>query len=61
MAIAERLCVKEIYLYVFRKNEKAVRAYRRAGFVVVRAEVTEAGDGYYYDDYVMSYTLDRSG
>lgn len=60
-AVAARLCVREIYLYVFRKNEKAVRAYRRGGFVVVRAEVTEAGDGYCYDDYVMSYTLDRSG
>ena len=43
-----RLCVREIYLYV-PEERKAVRAYRRA-VSSVRAEVTEAGDGYYYDD-----------
>jgi len=60
-AVAARLRVREIYLYVFRRNDKAVRAYLRAGFVIVRAEVSEGGDGYYYDDYVMCCTLDRSG
>lgn len=42
---------------VFRKNERAVRAYLRAGFVVVRAEVSEYRDGYYYDDLVMNWRL----
>jgi len=60
-AVAARLGVREIYLYVFRRNNKAVRAYLHAGFIVVRAEVTEGGDGYYYDDYVMCCRLDRSG
>jgi RimJ/RimL family protein N-acetyltransferase len=60
-AVAARLRAREIYLYVFRKNDRAVGAYRRAGFVIVRAEVTEAGDGYFYDDYVMCCPLDRSG
>jgi RimJ/RimL family protein N-acetyltransferase len=59
-AVAARLRVREIFLYVFRRNEKAIRAYLRAGFVIARAEVTEGGSGYYYDDYVMCCTLDRS-
>ncbi|BBA35922.1 GCN5-related N-acetyltransferase [Methylocaldum marinum] len=59
-AVAARLGAREIYLYVFRKNNTAVRAYLRAGFVIVRAEVTECGDGYYYDDYVMCYRLDEA-
>ncbi|MGZ8216472.1 GNAT family N-acetyltransferase [Methylomagnum sp.] len=57
-AIAGALGVREIYLYVFRRNERAVRAYRRAGFVIARAEVTECEGGFRYDDYVMSYALD---
>ncbi|HYE34727.1 GNAT family N-acetyltransferase [Methylocaldum sp.] len=60
-AVAARLGAREIFLYVFRKNDRAVRAYFRAGFVIARAETTECGDGYYYDDYVMCWTLDRTG
>lgn len=45
--------IGEIYLYVFRNNERAIRAYSRAGFVIDRTEMTECGDGYRYDDYVM--------
>ena len=47
----------EIYLYVFCQNERAIRAYRRAGFVIERTEITECGDGYRYDDYRMVYRL----
>ncbi|MGX2038799.1 GNAT family N-acetyltransferase [Methylocaldum sp. MU1018] len=57
-AVAARLRVREIYLYVFRRNDRAVRAYLRAGFVIARAEMSDGGDGYYYDDYVMVCTLD---
>jgi len=45
--------LSEITLYVFRNNEKAIRAYSRAGFVVARTEMTECGYGYRYDDFVM--------
>lgn len=48
-----RLDVAEVYLYVFRRNLKAIRAYRRAGFVIDRPEVTPCEGGYRYDDYVM--------
>ena len=33
--------------------ERAIGAYRRAGFREVRAQVTDIGGGYVMDDYVM--------
>ena len=36
-----------------RRNERAIGAYRRAGFREVRAQVTDIGGGYVMDDYVM--------
>lgn len=54
-AIAEQQGAKEIYLYVFRKNHKAIRAYLRAGFVIDRAEMTPCDNGFCFDDYVMIY------
>ncbi|RQW82698.1 MAG: N-acetyltransferase [Methylococcus sp.] len=55
--IAEQQGVREVYLYVFRKNNKALRAYLRAGFVIDRAEVTPCYNGFCFDDYVMVYRL----
>ena len=43
----------EIYLYVFRQNARAIKAYERAGFVIARSEITDCGAGFRYDDYVM--------
>ena len=56
-AIAEQQGAREIYLYVFRKNRKAIRAYQRAGFIIDRAEASPCGNGFCYDDYVMVYRL----
>lgn len=55
--IAEQLGAREIYLYVFRKNGKAIRAYQRAGFMIDRAELTPCGNGFCFDDYVMVFRL----
>ena len=55
--IAEQQGAREIYLYVFRKNGKAIRAYQRAGFIIDRAESTPCSNGFCYDDYVMVYHL----
>lgn len=52
-AIARCRGYREVGLYVFRRNERAIRAYLRAGFVIERAGVFDAGGGFYYDDYVM--------
>ncbi len=57
-AVAARRGVREIYLYVFKKNHKAIRAYLKAGFTIAREEITDAGQGYCYDDYVMTCHLD---
>ena len=53
--------LREIYLYVFRGNELAIRAYQRAGFMISRTEITECGDGFRYDDYVIVYDLTADG
>lgn len=45
--------VRTIDLYVFRRNTRAIRAYERAGFSVVREEITDLGEGVIYDDFVM--------
>lgn len=46
-----------LWLYVFRKNERAIRAYRKAGLEVVDFEISDAGGGFFYDDAVMSCDL----
>lgn len=48
----------EIRLYVFRRNERAIRAYRRAGFAILCEDYSDAGNGFFYDDYVMNLRLD---
>jgi ribosomal protein S18 acetylase RimI-like enzyme len=54
-AAAQRMGLDVIQLYVFRKNQRAIRAYQRSGFVVERAEVTECSNGFRYDDYLMTH------
>lgn len=46
---ARRLC-----LAVNKQNIKAVAAYRRNGFAVVESLVTDFGNGFVMDDYVMA-------
>jgi ribosomal protein S18 acetylase RimI-like enzyme len=53
-ALATRLALDEIYLYVFRSNARAIRAYQKAGFGIARTELTECESGFRYDDYVMT-------
>lgn len=55
-----RAGVHEIYLYVFRRNTQAIRAYLNAGFVVSREEVTKCAEGFSYDDYVMVFDYQSS-
>jgi ribosomal protein S18 acetylase RimI-like enzyme len=52
-AAARERGFREVGLYVFKRNAKAIRAYTRAGFVVERAASFEAGEGFQYDDYIM--------
>lgn len=44
---------QSIWLTVNRHNERAIAAYRHAGFREVRTQVSDIGGGYVMDDYVM--------
>jgi ribosomal protein S18 acetylase RimI-like enzyme len=45
---------REVSLYVNKKNQKAIRAYERAGFVIAESVVNEFGAGFVMDDYRMT-------
>ena len=47
-------------LRVNRQNGKAIRAYERAGFVVVQTLVTDIGAGFEMDDFLMRLELERA-
>jgi diamine N-acetyltransferase len=53
---AQRRCTRVI-LYVNRKNEGSVAAYRRHGYAVRESKVFDIGNGFVMDDYVMEKTL----
>ncbi|MDD3610137.1 MAG: GNAT family N-acetyltransferase [Halothiobacillaceae bacterium] len=46
-----------IVLHVNRQNQRALRAYRRAGFSVAGESVTDIGQGFVMDDYRMEKPL----
>ena len=45
--------LRSIWLTVNKGNTGAVEVYQRLGFVIEREEVTDIGNGYVMDDYVM--------
>lgn len=49
---AERCC-HTMWLTVNRHNDRAVAAYKKAGFAVARTQVVDIGRGYVMDDFVM--------
>jgi ribosomal protein S18 acetylase RimI-like enzyme len=44
---------------VNKKNQKAIRAYERAGFAVAESVINEFGDGFVMDDYRMTVPCAR--
>lgn len=56
-AIARELGASELWLQVNKRNERAIRAYERAGFHHVKEAVFEIGGGFVMDDYVLARTL----
>lgn len=51
------LGARTLMLTVNKRNEKALKLYRRAGFVVREEAVFDIGNGYVMDDYVMEKRL----
>jgi len=51
--IAQNLGAGEVSLYVNKKNQKAIRAYQRAGFAIAESVINEFGNGFVMDDYRM--------
>ena len=49
--------LKSIYLTVNRGNTHSVDVYKNWGFVTVKEEATDIGNGFVMDDYIMEYTL----
>jgi GNAT superfamily N-acetyltransferase len=52
-----RLGARRLILAVNKRNAKAIAAYQRNGFVVAKTVVTDIGNGFIMDDYVMAKDL----
>ena len=44
-----------VYLTVNKNNKAAIRAYEKNGFVITVSVVTDIGQGFVMDDYIMKY------
>lgn len=56
-SIGKEQDLTDIWLYVNKKNTKAIRAYDRFGFVVIDEIVNDIGQNYVMDDFIMSCKL----
>ena len=52
-----KLGFKTVMLCVNKHNERAIKAYKRNGFVIEKALCTPIGEGFYMDDYIMKKGL----
>lgn len=46
-----------VYLTVNKHNEHAIAVYRKKGFEIIDSVVTDIGNGFVMDDYIMEYKL----
>ena len=46
-----------IYLNVNKNNEIPIKVYEHLGFVIIREEKNDIGNGYYMDDFVFEYKI----
>ena len=53
----KKLGFDNILLTVNKHNERAIKAYKRNGFIVTAAVKTPIGSGFYMDDYIMQKVL----
>ncbi len=57
--LCDAYSLESIYLTVNRRNNHSIDVYKHWGFDIVREEVTDIGQGYVMDDYIMEYVLNR--
>jgi ribosomal protein S18 acetylase RimI-like enzyme len=53
----EKYKADQIYLTVNKNNQKAIRAYKKFGFVITESIVNDIGGGHVMDDFIMTYDL----
>lgn len=54
---AAELKANYIYLSVNKNNKKAINSYLKSGFYIEKEVVTDIGNGFVMDDYIMAYKL----
>lgn len=54
---AEKAGKTSVYLTVNKYNDHAVSVYRKKGFEIIDSVVTDIGNGFVMDDYIMEYRL----
>ncbi len=54
---ARRLGKRSVYLTVNKHNSQAIAVYKKTGFKDIGEPVTDIGNGFVMDDYVMEYKL----
>jgi GNAT superfamily N-acetyltransferase len=60
-AEARRLGARRLILAVNKGNARAIAAYQRNGFAVAESVVTDIGNGFVMDDYIMGKDLPEPG
>jgi diamine N-acetyltransferase len=53
----EKCKAHQIYLTVNKNNEKAIKAYKKFGFVITESIVNDIGGGHIMDDFIMTCDL----
>jgi diamine N-acetyltransferase len=54
---ARRFGAQRLMLAVNKRNARPIAAYRRNGFAVIKSVVTDFGDGFVMDDFIMAKEL----
>lgn len=55
--MCQGLNLNSIYLTVNKYNENSINVYTKRGFQNIKAQITDIGNGYVMDDYVMEKTV----
>ena len=54
---AGKNCRDKVFLTVHKNNKRAIRAYEKKGFTIAVPVITDIGNGFVMDDYIMKYCV----